>query len=125
MQIFSATQWPAPATIIVWVQTKHLRLSCPIFLGEELTDVIEQIETGVVKNNGTKKTLEIGVSTLPVLPKDTTDRNRTSPFAFTGNKFEFRMVGSSQSIATPNFILNTIVAETLSRLPTGWRRPLT
>jgi len=87
-----------------------------IFLGEELTDVIEQIETGVVKNNGTKKTLEIGVSTLPVLPKDTTDRNRTSPFAFTGNKFEFRMVGSSQSIATPNFILNTIVAETLSRI---------
>ena len=87
-----------------------------IFLGDELTSVIEQIETGVIKNNGTSRTLEIGVSTLPVLPKDTTDRNRTSPFAFTGNKFEFRSVGSSQSIATPNFIINTIVAETLSQI---------
>lgn len=87
-----------------------------IFLGEELTDVIEQIETGVAKNNGNSRTLEIGVTTLPVLPKDTTDRNRTSPFAFTGNKFEFRSVGSSQSIATPNFILNTIVAESLSQI---------
>jgi len=87
-----------------------------IFLGDELTSVIEQIETGVVKNNGTSRTLEIGVSTLPVLPKDATDRNRTSPFAFTGNKFEFRSVGSSQSIATPNFIINTIVAETLSQI---------
>ncbi|NLX64241.1 MAG: glutamine synthetase type III [Clostridiaceae bacterium] len=87
-----------------------------IFLGEELTDVIGQIETGVVKNNGNSRTLEIGVSTLPVLPKDNTDRNRTSPFAFTGNKFEFRSVGSSQSIATPNFIINTIVAESLSQI---------
>lgn len=87
-----------------------------IFLGEELTSVIEQIETGVVKSNGNSRTLEIGVSTLPVLPKDTTDRNRTSPFAFTGNKFEFRSVGSSQSIATPNFIINTIVAEALSQI---------
>jgi len=87
-----------------------------IFLGDELTCVIEQIETGVVKNNGNSRTLEIGVSTLPVLPKDNTDRNRTSPFAFTGNKFEFRSVGSSQSIATPNLIINTIVAETLSQI---------
>jgi len=87
-----------------------------IFLGDELTSVIEQIETGVVKNNGNSRTLEIGVSTLPVLPKDNTDRNRTSPFAFTGNKFKFRSVGSSQSIATPNFIINTIVAETLSQI---------
>jgi glutamine synthetase len=60
--------------------------------------------------------LKIGVSTLPVLPKDTTDRNRTSPFAFTGNKFEFRMVPSSASIAGPNFVLNTIVAEVLSQI---------
>jgi len=87
-----------------------------IFLGDELTSVIEQIETGVVKDNGNSKTLEIGVSTLPVLPKDSTDRNRTSPFAFTGNKFEFRSVGSSQSIATPNLIINTIVAESLSQI---------
>jgi len=87
-----------------------------IFLGEELTDIIEQIETGVAKNNGTSRKLEIGVSTLPVIRKDTTDRNRTSPFAFTGNKFEFRSVGSSQSIATPNFVINTIVAEALSQI---------
>ncbi len=87
-----------------------------IFLGDELTDIIEQIETGVTKNNGHSRTLEIGVSTLPILPKDSTDRNRTSPFAFTGNKFEFRSVGSSQSIATPNFIINTIVAESLCQI---------
>ncbi len=60
-------------------------------------------------------TMNLGASTLPPLPKDNTDRNRTSPFAFTGNKFEFRMVGSSQSIARPNFVLNTIVAESLSQ----------
>ena len=87
-----------------------------IYLGEELTSVFEQIETGVAKNNGNCRTLEIGVLTLPILPKDTTDRNRTSPFAFTGNKFEFRMVGSSQSIATPNFIINTIVADSLNKI---------
>lgn len=87
-----------------------------IYLGEELTDVFEQIETGITKNNGNSRTLDIGVLTLPVLPKDTTDRNRTSPFAFTGNKFEFRMVGSSQSIATPNFVINTIVADALNHI---------
>ncbi|NLX63754.1 MAG: glutamine synthetase type III [Clostridiaceae bacterium] len=87
-----------------------------IYLGEELTSIFEQIETGVARDNGNCKTLEIGVSTLPVLPKDTTDRNRTSPFAFTGNKFEFRMVGASQSIATPNFIINTIVADALNQI---------
>jgi len=87
-----------------------------IYLGEELTSIFEQIETGVARENGNCKTLEIGVSTLPILPKDTTDRNRTSPFAFTGNKFEFRMVGASQSIATPNFIINTIVADALNQI---------
>ena len=87
-----------------------------VFLGDELTSVMEQIETGVAKNNGNSRKLEIGVSTLPVLPMDTTDRNRTSPFAFTGNKFEFRSVGSSQSIATPNFIINTIVADSLCQI---------
>lgn len=81
-----------------------------------MTNVFEQIETGVAKDNGNCRTLEIGVLTLPILPKDTTDRNRTSPFAFTGNKFEFRMVGSSQSIATPNFIINTIVADSLNQI---------
>ncbi|NLM75383.1 MAG: glutamine synthetase type III [Clostridiaceae bacterium] len=87
-----------------------------VFIGDELADIIEQIETGVARNNGCSRELGIGVSTLPVLRKDLTDRNRTSPFAFTGNKFEFRSVGSSQSIATPNFIINTIVAEALCQI---------
>lgn len=87
-----------------------------IFLGEQLTDILEQIENGGAKSSKTGGELKIGVTTLPALPKDTTDRNRTSPFAFTGNKFEFRMVPSSASIAGPNTVLNTIVAETLSRV---------
>jgi glutamine synthetase len=86
-----------------------------IFLGDQLTDIIEQIEKGKAESSISSSTLEIGVSSLPTLPKDTTDRNRTSPFAFTGNKFEFRMLGSSASIAGPNFVINTIVAEVLSQ----------
>lgn len=86
-----------------------------IFLGEQLTDILEQIENGGAKSSKQGGELKIGVTTLPALPKDSTDRNRTSPFAFTGNKFEFRMVPSSASIAGPNFTLNTIVAEILSR----------
>jgi glutamine synthetase len=85
-----------------------------IFLGEQLTDILDQIEKGGATKSKQGGFLNLGASTLPPLPKDNTDRNRTSPFAFTGNKFEFRMVGSSASIAMPNFILNTIVAETLS-----------
>ncbi|MCL1931096.1 MAG: glutamine synthetase type III, partial [Treponema sp.] len=84
-----------------------------IFLGEELTEILEAIEAGTGYKNKEKQAMEIGVSVLPHFPKDTTDRNRTSPFAFTGNKFEFRMVGSTFSIAGPNFALNTIVAEIL------------
>ncbi|MBN1398958.1 MAG: glutamine synthetase type III, partial [Bacteroidetes bacterium] len=87
-----------------------------IFLGEQLTDILEQIEKGKAKSSKNGGELKLGVITLPALPKDSTDRNRTSPFAFTGNKFEFRMVGSSASIAEPNTALNTIVAETLSRI---------
>jgi len=87
-----------------------------IFLGEQLTDILEQLENGGAKSSKVGGELKIGVSTLPPLPKDTTDRNRTSPFAFTGNKFEFRMVPSSASIADQNTVLNTIVAETLSRV---------
>lgn len=87
-----------------------------IFLGEQLTDILEQIENGGATSSKEGGVLKIGVSTLPALPKDSTDRNRTSPFAFTGNKFEFRMVGSSASIATANYILNTIVAEELSQI---------
>ncbi|MCR4435459.1 MAG: glutamine synthetase III [Clostridiales bacterium] len=88
-----------------------------VFLGEQLTDILEQIEkSGEATCSKQGGELKIGVTTLPALPKDTTDRNRTSPFAFTGNKFEFRMVGSSASIADPNFILNTIVADVLSQI---------
>ncbi|WP_010252546.1 glutamine synthetase III family protein [Acetivibrio cellulolyticus] len=85
-----------------------------IFLGDQLTDILEQIENGGAKSSIQNGDLKIGVNTLPTLPKDATDRNRTSPFAFTGNKFEFRMVPSSGSISGPNFVLNTIVAEVLS-----------
>jgi glutamine synthetase len=87
-----------------------------IFLGEQLTDILEQIENGGAKSSKNGGELKLGVITIPALPKDSTDRNRTSPFAFTGNKFEFRMVGSSASIAEPNTALNTIVAEILSRI---------
>ena len=86
-----------------------------IFLGDELMDIIESIlgDTSYVERG--KRSLRIGVDVLPTIPQDTTDRNRTSPVAFTGNKFEFRMLGSSQSIAGPNVALNTIMAEELSR----------
>ena len=86
-----------------------------IFLGDQLDDVIAQlISTGSATHSITGDKLDTGVKTLPVFSKDATDRNRTSPFAFTGNKFEFRMVGSKDSIASPNIVLNTIVAEAFS-----------
>ena len=86
-----------------------------IFLGEQLEDVLEQlISTGEATHSIKGGKLETGVRTLPELSKDATDRNRTSPFAFTGNKFEFRMVGSRDSIASPNIVLNTIVAESFA-----------
>jgi glutamine synthetase len=84
-----------------------------IFMGEQLADVFEQIRKGSAKSSKSKGTLEIGVDSLPKLPKDPGDRNRTSPFAFTGNRFEFRAVGSGQSVAGPMTVLNTIVAESL------------
>ncbi|HEY5562425.1 MAG TPA: glutamine synthetase III [Clostridiaceae bacterium] len=87
-----------------------------IFLGEQLQDILDQIENGGANSSKSAKDLKIGVTTLPPLPKDATDRNRTSPFAFTGNKFEFRMVPSSASIASPNYTLNAIVAEVLSNI---------
>ena len=86
-----------------------------IFLGDELTAVVNSIINGTNYTDPEKSSLRIGVDVLPSIPKDTTDRNRTSPLAFTGNKFEFRMLGSSQSIAGPNIALNTIMAEELSR----------
>jgi len=84
-----------------------------MFLGEELTAVLDAIESGAEYRGKEKCQVEIGVTTLPRFPKDSTDRNRTSPFAFTGNKFEFRMLGSAFSIAGPNIVLNTVVAEIL------------
>jgi len=87
-----------------------------IFLGEQLADIIEQIEKGGATYTKQASSMLVGVDTLPSLPKDTTDRNRTSPFAFTGNKFEFRAVGSSQNCADPNVVLNTIVSEAFSEI---------
>jgi len=90
-----------------------------VFLGQELTDVLASLAAGKkVCSTGGCQFVNIGVDSLPALPKDNTDRNRTSPFAFTGNKFEFRMVGSSQSIAGPNVALNTIAAEALDEIAT-------
>ncbi|MBE7028978.1 MAG: glutamine synthetase III [Clostridia bacterium] len=84
-----------------------------MFLGEELTEILESILSGEEYQGKQNVQMEIGVHVLPKFPKDTTDRNRTSPFAFTGNKFEFRMVGASESIACANYMLNTMVAEEL------------
>ncbi len=89
-----------------------------IFLGELLTDIFEQIERGGARKSKSTSTVEIGVDVLPPIPRDAGDRNRTSPFAFTGNKFEFRAVGSNQSISGPLVILNTIVAESLDYIAT-------
>ncbi len=86
-----------------------------IFLGAELTEILESIEKDVPYDTKEKELLRIGVHTLPKFPKDTTDRNRTSPFAFTGNKFEFRMLGSSASVSDPNTTINTAVAEVLKQ----------
>ncbi|HEX6885054.1 MAG TPA: glutamine synthetase III [Planctomycetota bacterium] len=87
-----------------------------IFLGSELEEVVEGLVSGGQAKSRARATVQLGVSTLPPIPKDTSDRNRTSPFAFTGNKFEFRAVGASQSIAYPDTFLNTGVAESLDLL---------
>ena len=89
-----------------------------IFLGDQLNDIIEQLEKGSPSSTKHGGTMELGASVLPKLPRDAGDRNRTSPFAFTGNKFEFRAVSSGQSIAGPNTVLNTIVAESLDYIAT-------
>lgn len=87
-----------------------------IFLGEQLTDIFEQIEKGKPESSKSKDLLGLGTPVLPHLPRHASDRNRTSPFAFTGNKFEFRAVGASQSISFPNTVLNTIVAAAINEL---------
>ncbi len=89
-----------------------------VFMGEELTDILSSLAKGKKAESRGQHYLHVGVDTLPELPKDNTDRNRTSPFAFTGNKFEFRMVPSSASISGPNVILNTIVTEALDEIAT-------
>ena len=86
-----------------------------VFLGDELTAILDSIIQGTEYVDVTKRRLEVGVDTLPEIPQDTTDRNRTSPLAFTGNKFEFRMLGSSQSIASPSAVMNTIMTEELQQ----------
>jgi glutamine synthetase len=85
-----------------------------MFLGEELTGILDALAEGTDCPNKARTSMLLGVSLLPPFPKDTTDRNRTSPFAFTGNKFEFRMLGSSFSVSGPNFVLNTIIADKLA-----------
>jgi glutamine synthetase len=89
-----------------------------VFLGDQLTDIFEQIEKGSAKSTKQGGTLDIGVSVLPTLPRDAGDRNRTSPFAFTGNKFEFRAVSSGQNIAFPNTMLNAAMADALDGIAT-------
>ncbi len=86
-----------------------------VYLGEQLEDIVNALINGEETDTGVRQKLKTGVSTLPVIEKDTTDRNRTSPIAFTGNRFEFRMPGSSQSASSINIIINTIVAESLSQ----------
>jgi glutamine synthetase len=95
-----------------------------IFLGKMLIDILEQVEKGLPKRTIRGGTLDLGARTLPMLPRHSGDRNRTSPFAFTGNKFEFRAVGSSASIAWPNTVLNTIVAESLDYVATELEKGL-
>jgi glutamine synthetase len=93
-----------------------------IFLGDQLQDIMDQLEKGKPEKTKPGGFMEVGASVLPKLPRDAGDRNRTSPFAFTGNKFEFRAVGSSFSIAGPNTVLNTIVAESLDYIATALER---
>ena len=84
-----------------------------MFVGEDMQELIQSIIDGTAYKEHGRTMMDLGIPSVPALRKDTTDRNRTSPFAFTGNKFEFRMVGSSQNIAMPNVVLNTAVAESL------------
>ncbi|MCZ6682754.1 MAG: glutamine synthetase III [Planctomycetota bacterium] len=95
-----------------------------IFLGDMLTDIVEQLETGTLSRTIKGGEMDLGATTLPQIPRDSGDRNRTSPFAFTGNRFEFRAVGSSATSAWPNTVMNTIVAESLDDLATALEREI-
>ena len=108
-----AAPWPLPATTTAWGANEAPPAILSVFLGDELEAVVESIINGTNYTDLEKSVMRIGVDVLPSISKDTTDRNRTSPLAFTGNKFEFRMLGSSQSVSGPNIALNTIMAEEL------------
>src|SRR5438067_4441594 len=95
-----------------------------VFLGEMLQEIVEQIERGGARSTKPSGTLQVGVTLLTTLPRDAGDRNRTSPFAFTGNKFEFRGVSSNQSIALPNVALNVAVTESLDYVATELEKEL-
>src|SRR5947209_566568 len=95
-----------------------------VFLGDLLQDIVDQIEKGGAKSSKQGGTMTIGVSVLPTLPRDAGDRNRTSPFAFTGNKFEFRAVSASQNIAWPNIVLNAVVADALDSIATDLEKAM-
>src|SRR5256886_8886317 len=95
-----------------------------ILQGNQLNDIIEKIEKGGAKSSKQGGLFETGVSVLPKLPREAGDRNRTSPFAFTGNKFEFRAVGSSFNIAGPNTVLNAMVAESLDFVATALEKSI-
>jgi glutamine synthetase len=95
-----------------------------IYLGEMLTDILDQLERGESKRSAKSVAMDLGARSLPQIPRHTSDRNRTSPFAFTGNKFEFRAVGSSQSVAWPNTVLNTMIAESLDTFATDLERKI-
>ncbi len=95
-----------------------------VFLGQMLTDILDQVEKGLPKRTIRGGTLDLGAKTLPQLPRHSGDRNRTSPFAFTGNKFEFRALGASQSISWPATVLNTIVAESIDEMTTALEKEL-
>ena len=113
MRTLCASPLPVQAMTTASAEMKRLRPSYRFSLGDELTAILKSIENDTYFGTQETVQLETGAHVLPHFTKDTTDRNRTSPFAFTGNKFEFRMLGSSTSVANPNMVLNAAVAEAL------------
>ena len=109
---------PPLATITVWAPTRLLPPIVSIFLGDDLAAVVDALINDKPYTSHPREKMDLGVPQLADLTKDSTDRNRTSPFAFTGNKFEFRMCGSRQNLSDPNMVLNTAVAEKLDKFAT-------
>ena len=116
---------PPPATTIVWASFEAPPAIISIFLGDYLSSILYKTAHGENMVHGDRSYMRIGAPVLPGVLKDDSDRNRTSPFAFTGNKFEFRMVGSTQSAAVPDAFINTILADVFRavRGPSGRGRP--